>query len=245
MRLAKTLEGTEGLESANANLMGQVHALLRRRAHHRDALVAGHGSRRLPRAAVRLRTARAPTCAARPVAVAQVGRHAGRVGRACLPVTDDRALDRRVVLAAERRQALRRRRLDARALRLRSPRSRGRPGRDRPRTCRRGRSARGPRARRNASRSTFGESLTTSFVTVARSTPSCSCRNSRGIACLRLEDVSRSRRSRSRRARRPRCPSFWSSLVTTCLAFHSHEPPRLLSHSSVCPSAEFGTPGGR
>ena len=54
MRLAKTLEGAEGLESANANLMGQVHALLRRRAHHAGCARRGDGPRRLPRAAVRL-----------------------------------------------------------------------------------------------------------------------------------------------------------------------------------------------
>ena len=54
MRLAKTLEGAEGLESANANLMGQVHALLRRRAHHAGCARRADGPRRVPRAALRL-----------------------------------------------------------------------------------------------------------------------------------------------------------------------------------------------
>ena len=40
MRLAKTLEGTEGLESANANLMGQVHLSYDDERTSRDALVA-------------------------------------------------------------------------------------------------------------------------------------------------------------------------------------------------------------
>jgi copper chaperone CopZ len=39
MRLAKTLEGTEGLESANANLMGQVQLSYDDERTTRDALV--------------------------------------------------------------------------------------------------------------------------------------------------------------------------------------------------------------
>ena len=39
MRLAKTLEGTEGLESANANLMGQVMLSYDDERTTRDALV--------------------------------------------------------------------------------------------------------------------------------------------------------------------------------------------------------------
>jgi copper chaperone CopZ len=39
MRLAKTLEGTEGLESANANLMGQVLLQYDDERTTRDALV--------------------------------------------------------------------------------------------------------------------------------------------------------------------------------------------------------------
>ena len=39
MRLAQTLEGTEGLESANANLMGQVQLLYDDERTTRDALV--------------------------------------------------------------------------------------------------------------------------------------------------------------------------------------------------------------
>ncbi len=39
MRLAKTLEGTEGLESANANLMGQVLLAYDDERTTRDALV--------------------------------------------------------------------------------------------------------------------------------------------------------------------------------------------------------------
>jgi hypothetical protein len=39
MRLAKTLEGTEGLESANANLMGQVLLTYDDEQTTRDALV--------------------------------------------------------------------------------------------------------------------------------------------------------------------------------------------------------------
>ncbi len=39
MRLAKTLEGTEGLESANANLMGQVLLTYDDERTTRDALV--------------------------------------------------------------------------------------------------------------------------------------------------------------------------------------------------------------
>jgi copper chaperone CopZ len=39
MRLAKTLEGTEGLESANANLMGQVVLTYDDERTTRDALV--------------------------------------------------------------------------------------------------------------------------------------------------------------------------------------------------------------
>jgi copper chaperone CopZ len=39
MRLAKTLEGTEGLESANANLMGQVLLSYDDERTTRDALV--------------------------------------------------------------------------------------------------------------------------------------------------------------------------------------------------------------
>ena len=39
MRLAKTLEGTEGLESANANLMGQVQLAYDDERITRDALV--------------------------------------------------------------------------------------------------------------------------------------------------------------------------------------------------------------
>ena len=54
MRLAKTLEGTDGLESANANLMGQVQLSYDDERTTRDALVDSHGSRRLPRAALRL-----------------------------------------------------------------------------------------------------------------------------------------------------------------------------------------------
>jgi copper chaperone CopZ len=40
MRLAKTLEGTDGLESANANLMGQVQLAYDDERTTRDALVA-------------------------------------------------------------------------------------------------------------------------------------------------------------------------------------------------------------
>jgi copper chaperone CopZ len=40
MRLGKTLEGTEGLESANANLMGQVALTYDDERLSRDALVA-------------------------------------------------------------------------------------------------------------------------------------------------------------------------------------------------------------
>jgi copper chaperone CopZ len=40
MRLAKTLEGTDGLESANANLMGQVQLSFDDESTTRDALVA-------------------------------------------------------------------------------------------------------------------------------------------------------------------------------------------------------------
>jgi len=40
MRLAKTLEGTEGLDSANANLMGQVVLSYDDAQTTRDALVA-------------------------------------------------------------------------------------------------------------------------------------------------------------------------------------------------------------
>ena len=40
MRLAKTLEGTDGLESANANLMGQVQLSYDDERTSRDALVA-------------------------------------------------------------------------------------------------------------------------------------------------------------------------------------------------------------
>jgi copper chaperone CopZ len=39
MRLAKTLEGTDGLESANANLMGQVQLSYDDERITRDALV--------------------------------------------------------------------------------------------------------------------------------------------------------------------------------------------------------------
>ena len=39
MRLAKTLEGTDGLESANANLMGQVQLAYDDERTTRDALV--------------------------------------------------------------------------------------------------------------------------------------------------------------------------------------------------------------
>jgi copper chaperone CopZ len=39
MRLAKTLEGVEGLESANANLMGQVQLSWDDQRTSRDALV--------------------------------------------------------------------------------------------------------------------------------------------------------------------------------------------------------------
>jgi copper chaperone CopZ len=39
MRLGKTLEGTEGLESANANLMGQVQLSYDDERTTRDALV--------------------------------------------------------------------------------------------------------------------------------------------------------------------------------------------------------------
>jgi copper chaperone CopZ len=39
MRLASTLEGTEGLESANANLMGQVQLTYDDERTTRDALV--------------------------------------------------------------------------------------------------------------------------------------------------------------------------------------------------------------
>ena len=39
MRLAKTLEGTEGLEAANANLMGQVMLAYDDERTSRDALV--------------------------------------------------------------------------------------------------------------------------------------------------------------------------------------------------------------
>ena len=39
MRLAKTLEGTEGLESANANLMGQVALTYDDQLVTRDALL--------------------------------------------------------------------------------------------------------------------------------------------------------------------------------------------------------------
>ena len=39
MRLAKTLEGTEGLESANANLMGQVVLTFDDERTSRDAIV--------------------------------------------------------------------------------------------------------------------------------------------------------------------------------------------------------------
>ena len=39
MRLAKTLEGTEGLESANANLMGQVVLTYDDERTSRDAIV--------------------------------------------------------------------------------------------------------------------------------------------------------------------------------------------------------------
>ena len=39
MRLAQTLEGTEGLESANANLMGQVQLTYDDERTSRDALV--------------------------------------------------------------------------------------------------------------------------------------------------------------------------------------------------------------
>jgi copper chaperone CopZ len=40
MRLAKTLEGHEGLEAANANLMGQVQLAYDDERTSRDALVA-------------------------------------------------------------------------------------------------------------------------------------------------------------------------------------------------------------
>jgi copper chaperone CopZ len=40
MRLAKTLEGADGLESANANLMGQVQLSYDDERTSRDALVA-------------------------------------------------------------------------------------------------------------------------------------------------------------------------------------------------------------
>ncbi len=40
LRLAKTLEGTDGLESANANLMGQVQLSYDDERTTRDALVA-------------------------------------------------------------------------------------------------------------------------------------------------------------------------------------------------------------
>jgi copper chaperone CopZ len=40
LRLAKTLEGTDGLESANANLMGQVQLSYDDERTSRDALVA-------------------------------------------------------------------------------------------------------------------------------------------------------------------------------------------------------------
>jgi copper chaperone CopZ len=40
LRLAKTLEGHEGLEAANANLMGQVHLAYDDERTSRDALVA-------------------------------------------------------------------------------------------------------------------------------------------------------------------------------------------------------------
>ena len=40
MRLAKTLEGTDGLEAANANLMGQVQLSYDDERTTRDALVA-------------------------------------------------------------------------------------------------------------------------------------------------------------------------------------------------------------
>jgi copper chaperone CopZ len=40
LRLAKTLEGTEGLEAANANLMGQVLLTYDDERTTRDALVA-------------------------------------------------------------------------------------------------------------------------------------------------------------------------------------------------------------
>jgi copper chaperone CopZ len=40
MRLASTLEGTDGLESANANLMGQVQLSYDDERTTRDALVA-------------------------------------------------------------------------------------------------------------------------------------------------------------------------------------------------------------
>jgi copper chaperone CopZ len=40
MRLAKTLEGAEGLEAANANLMGQLHLAYDDERTSRDALLA-------------------------------------------------------------------------------------------------------------------------------------------------------------------------------------------------------------
>ena len=53
MRLAKTLEGTEGLEFANANLMGQVLAHLGRRASPPATRCSRRSRRWLPRAGVR------------------------------------------------------------------------------------------------------------------------------------------------------------------------------------------------
>ena len=43
MRLAKTLEGHEGLEAANANLMGQVRVAWDEERTSRDAIVAAMG----------------------------------------------------------------------------------------------------------------------------------------------------------------------------------------------------------
>ena len=77
----------------------------------------------------------------------------------------------------------------------------------------------------------LGRVVDTSFVTVARNTPSCSCRNSLGIACLPLKSVPVSTIAQSSRSAIT-VPSFWSSLVTTCWP-SIPEPPRLLSHPRV------------
>ena len=93
MRLAQTLEGTDGLESANANLMGQVSSPTTTSAP-RGMRSSPSGSRRLPRAAL----ASSGSVAAGPVRVAQVGRHAVGIGGVGLPVADRPGLDDRIVL---------------------------------------------------------------------------------------------------------------------------------------------------